>query len=147
MRIVIPRALLSYNAYYRNTRTGKRIKTGAGLAYDEEIEMILQDYASALKDFGKDIDLSKNIVCISIFHFKSGYYVKDGSRLSKTVGDWDNPIKIIQDKIFKVMGIDDCVVRVGKLMDLPSDKDGAIIELKLLDRPDIVSFDDFIGQS
>ena len=52
MRLVLPIKPLSYNQYYKNTRTGKRIKTGAGLAYDEELEILLDSYAGKLRTFG-----------------------------------------------------------------------------------------------
>lgn len=102
---------LTYNQYYRNTKSGHRIKTGAGLAYDEELGELLKDYAAALSNFGKEIDLSKNIVRLQIQHYNPKFYVKDNSRLSKTAGDTDGIIKILQDKIFNAMGLDDYIVK------------------------------------
>ena len=133
---------LSYNQYYKNSRTGKRIKTGAGLAYDEELGLLLGYHASALKKFGREIDLSINIVKLEIFNFKSLFYTKKGE-VSQTAGDWDNPIKVLQDKIFKTMEVDDYVVKVGQVIDLPSDKDGVIIKLSLQPLPSLISLNDF----
>ncbi len=137
---------LSYNQYYRNTRTGKRVKTGAGLAYDEELKELLLENAIALGDFGKSLDLSKNIVKLEIFNFKSRFFTKSGE-ISKVAGDWDNPIKVLQDKIFKIMGLDDYVIKIGHVEDIPSDEDGVIIRLTQVPIPSLISFDNFtIGQ-
>ena len=131
---------LSYNQYYKNSRTGKRIKTGAGLAYDEELGLLLGYHASALKKFGREIDLSKDIVKLEIFNYKTNFFRKDGE-LSKTAGDWDNPVKVLQDKIFKTMEVDDYIVKIGKVVDIPSsDLNGVIIDLNILDIPEMQSF-------
>lgn len=102
---------LTYNQYYRNSKTGRRIKTGAGLAYDEELAEILKEYAIALHDFGKDLDLSKNILRLKISHFNPKFYIKDNSRLNKSSGDTDGIIKVLQDKIFHSLGCDDYIVK------------------------------------
>ena len=146
LNLIIPFKLLSYNQYYRNSRTGKRIKTGAGLAYDEELGELLSGHAKALISFGEDIDLSKNIVKLEIFNFKSRFFTKSGA-LSKVAGDWDNPIKVLQDKIFKAMEMDDYVIKIGHVEDIPSDEDGVIIKLTLVPLPAVRSFEDFtIGE-
>jgi len=102
---------LTYNQYYRNSKNGRRIKTGAGLAYDEELSVVLEDYAIALSNYGKFLDPSKEIVRLKIAHYNPNFYVKDNSRLSKTAGDTDGPIKVLQDKIFNALGLDDYVVK------------------------------------
>jgi hypothetical protein len=133
---------LSYNQYYRNSRTGKRIKTGAGLAYDEILGEALGEYAEALKEFGGSVDLSRSIVKIEILNFKSNFFTKKGA-ISKTSGDWDNPVKVLQDKIFALVGVDDYIIKEGTVKVLPSDTDGVIIRLSLEPIPPVSSFDDF----
>lgn len=135
MKLLIPFKLLSYNQYYRNSKTGKRIKTGAGLAYDEELELFLQDNAAALGFFRRGIDLSINILEFKIHNFNSNYYIKDGSRLNQKSGDVDNFVKVLQDKLFKAIGIDDYLVKRLLVEESPSDKDYAIIELNVLKLP------------
>lgn len=111
---------ISYNAYQRNTRTGKRIKTGKGLAFDEEIVYRLGNYSTELVAFGKSLDPSKNIVKLTMRVGNPHYFLKDGSRLSKTAGDVDNYIKVFQDHIFKVIGVDDYMVRHVEISDIYS---------------------------
>lgn len=133
---------LSYNAYYKNSRTGRRIKTGAGLAYDEELGELLAEHAKALSNFGRDLDLSKSIVKLEIFNFKSRFFTKSGE-LSKTSGDWDNPIKVLQDKVFKLMGIDDYVIKIGQVTDMPSNEDGVMLRITTQEMPRLASLEDF----
>lgn len=121
MIIKLPIKALSYNGYYRSTKSGNRVKTGAGLAYDEELEYILRDYSEELEIFGKGCDPSKNIVAMEITYYNPGFMLKDGSRVSKTAGDLDNIVKVLQDKIFKVIRKDDSMVRSLKVSDMPSD--------------------------
>jgi len=132
MKLLIPFKLLSYNAYYRNTKSGHKVKTGAGLAYDEELGVFLEDNAAALNHFRKDIDLSNYILELKIHLFNSKYYIKDGSRLNETSGDIDNYVKVLQDKLFKALDLNDARVKRLIVQEDPSDKDYAIIELNVL---------------
>ena len=129
MQIIIPFKLLSYNGYYRNTKSGHRVKTGAGLAYDEELGLFLEDNADALLDFGRSIDLSTNILKLKIQIFNSNFYIKDGSRLNEASGDIDNYVKILQDKLFKAMGLNDVFVKKLLVEEYPWDMDLAQISL------------------
>lgn len=120
MELILPFKPLSYNAYYRNSRTGKRIKTGKGLAFDEELNIHLKENAIALAQFGKSIDPSSNIVKLTIRVGNPNFFIKDGSRISKTAGDVDNYLKVMQDKIFGFIGVDDYVARHLDILDIPS---------------------------
>jgi len=102
---------ISYNAYYRNSRTGKRIKTGSGLAFDEEIAFKLEDYSVELVKFGENLDPSKYIVKLTMRVVNPEFFLKDRSRISKVAGDVDNYVKVVQDHIFKVVEVDDYIVR------------------------------------
>lgn len=108
---------ISYNQYYRNTRTGKRIKTGMGLAFDEEIAIRLKEYSKELKVFGCNLDPSNSIVRLRIRVVNPDFFLKDGSRISKVAGDVDNWIKVLKDKIFREIGIDDFIVRWDDIAD------------------------------
>jgi Holliday junction resolvase RusA-like endonuclease len=132
MKLIIPFKLLSYNQYYRNSKTGKRIKTGAGLAYDEELGLFFEDNTAVLSFFRKGIDLSSNILEFKIHNFNSNYYIKDGSRLNQTSGDIDNYVKVLQDKLFKALDMDDYLIKRLLVEESPSDTDYAIIELNIL---------------
>lgn len=134
LNLIIPFKLLSYNQYYRNSRTGKRIKTGAGHAYDEELGLFLEDNTAVLESFRKGFDLSNNILEFKIHNYNSNYYIKDGSRLNQRSGDIDNYVKVLQDKLFKAIGIDDYLVKKLIVEEYPSDTDYAKIELNLLSR-------------
>jgi len=136
MLLKLPLKPLSYNQYYRNTRSGNRVKTGAGLAYDEEIEYILRNYSDELKSFGEICDPSKNIVAMSIRYYNPGMLIKDKSRLSKTAGDLDNIVKVLQDKLFALIGVDDSITRSLKVLDMPSDSYLVVVELSLEPIPD-----------
>lgn len=139
----IPIKPLSYNQYYRNTRTGKRIKTGAGLAYDEELGEFLQSKRLELEAFGSSI-MSTESVKITIYNLKTNFFIKDGSRLNLKAGDWDNPVKVLQDKIFDVICCDDIIVKWGEVLDIPSrDIDGCIVTLETIYTPKPLSFYDF----
>ena len=148
MIIKLPIKPLSYNAYYRNTKSGHRVKTGAGLAYEEELEMMISGHSNELAQFGESLDLSKYMIKITIYNFKSDFYIKDGSRINLTAGDWDNPIKVLQDKLFKQIGIDDIFIKWGEVIDLPStDTDGIIVMMEKRPLPEAISFEDFtIGE-
>tara|TARA_R110000868_G_C10972634_1_gene770655 strand:- start:33568 stop:33972 length:405 start_codon:yes stop_codon:yes gene_type:complete len=132
MRIIIPFKLLSYNQYYRNTKSGHRVKTGAGLAYDEELGLFLEDNADALKSYGRNLDLSKDILEFKIQNYNADYYIKDGSRLNQKSGDIDNYVKVLQDKLFKVIGVDDFLIKRLIVEEYPSDTDYAILELSTI---------------
>jgi len=132
MRIVIPFKLLSYNGYYRNTRSGHRVKTGAGLAYDEELGLFLEDNAAALISYGKGFDLSKDILELKIQIFNSNFFIKDKSRINEASGDIDNYVKILQDKLFKAMGLNDVFVKKLYVSEYPWDIDLAQIEINSL---------------
>jgi Holliday junction resolvase RusA-like endonuclease len=132
MQIIIPFKLLSYNEYYRNTRSGKRVKTGAGLAYDEELGLFLEDNSSELKSFGESLDLSNNILGLKIQVFNSDFFIQDKSRINKTSGDIDNYVKVLQDKLFKAMGLDDVFVKKLIVEEYPWDVDMAQIEINEL---------------
>lgn len=118
--IDIPFKLLSYNGYYRNTRTGKRVKTGAGLAYDEMLEEVLLENASALEYFGRTICQSKDILEFRLHIYNTKYYIKDKSRLNKKTGDIDNYVKVLQDKVFKYLKLDDYQIKSLVVKEYPS---------------------------
>lgn len=107
IEIILSIKPISYNAYYRNSKTGKRIKTGKGHAFDEELDYLLEDHAEALIRFGRLFDPSKNIIKMRMDVGNPSYFLKDKSRLSMTAGDVDNYLKVTQDKTFKVMKVDD----------------------------------------
>lgn len=130
---------ISYNQYYRNTRTGKRIKTGMGLAFDEEIAYRLADNSKELKSFGESLDPSNSIVRLRIRVVNPDFFLKDGSRISKTAGDVDNWVKVLKDKIFREIGIDDFVVRWDDIADCPGVEYSINIVLERLPIPQ--SFD------
>lgn len=111
LKVVLPIKPLSYNAYFRNSKTGKRIKTGKGLAFDEELDLHLRENATALAQFGEKIDPSKNIVRLTVRVGNPNFFLKDGSRVSKTAGDVDNYLKVMQDKLFSYIGCDDYICR------------------------------------
>jgi len=131
LSIKIPIKPISYNAYYRNSRTGKRIKTGKGLAFDEEIELLLLGYSNELVKFGKYIEPSKNIVKFTLKVGNPKFFIKDGSRISQTCGDVDNYIKVLQDKLFKIIGFDDYCVRHLEVSDFPSIEESTLITLDI----------------
>lgn len=131
MQISLPLKPLSYNAYYRNSRTGKRIKTGKGLAFDEELALVLEDYSDELVLFGRSIDPSINIVKLTMIVGNPDFFIKDGSRISKTCGDIDNYIKVIQDKLFNVIGVDDYTCRHLEVLDFYSVKESTLIHLEI----------------
>ena len=124
--------LLSYNQYYRNNKNGKRIKTGAGHAYDEELGLLLEDHANALRLFGEGINPATNIVRLQITMYSPDFYIKDNSRLSMTCGDIDNPVKVFQDKLFKVIGTDDYIIKSLQVDQYPGAEHRAIIGLEIL---------------
>ena len=135
MKIFLPLKPLSINQYYRNSRSGNRIKTGKGLAFDEELNILLEEHASALQHFGKKIDPSINIVKLTMRVGNPDYFLKDGSRISKTAGDIDNYLKVIQDKIFNVIGVDDYTCRGLDIMDFHSIKEGTFIKFEICPIP------------
>lgn len=124
---------LTYNQYYRSTKSGKRVKTGAGLAYDELLGEIFEDYSSELLEFGRKIDPAKHYVKLSLLHFNSKFYIKDKSRLNQKSGDNDGSIKILQDKIFTLMKFDDYIIKHHTLMQLPGDIDKVMLEISIED--------------
>jgi len=129
LKLVIPLKPLSYNQYYRNTRSGKRVKTGAGLAYEEELEYLLSCRESSLLSFGKEFDPSKSIVKLDIEIFNPYFFRKADGYLNPKSGDIDNSVKVLQDKIFKYANIDDSAVKKLTVTDWPSDRPGMIITL------------------
>jgi len=131
MKIILPIKPLSYNGYYRNNKSGKRIKTGKGLAFDEELGVLLEDHADALVRFGRTFDPSKDIISLTIRVGNPKFFIKDGSRLSKTSGDVDNYIKVLKDKIFKVMGVDDYADRRDDVADFHSVTEFTLIVLEM----------------
>lgn len=133
--LTLPIKPISINAYQRNTRTGKRIKTGKGLAFDEEIAYRLKDYSIELKEFGKLLDPSKVIVKLTLRVVNSNYFLKDGSRISKTAGDVDNYIKVLQDKIFREIGTDDYIMRWTDVADCYGIEDSTYIVLETFPIP------------
>lgn len=126
---------ISYNQYYRSTRSGKRVKTGAGLAYEEELTYLLDDYSSELKEFGESLDLHKNIVRTEIKIYNPDYFIQDGSRINKNSPDVDNCIKVLQDKIFDIMGKDDVQARDTRIYDVPSNEWRVEIDMLIVSIP------------
>ena len=139
LRLILKVRPLSYNVYYRNSRTGKRLKTGLGLAYDELLEVEFSGHSKELCELGKSVDQSKDIVSIDLEIANPRFYIKDGSRINQTAGDVDNYVKILQDKIARMMGVDDFLFRQGSQRDFPSDMDLIIITLKVIPHPDFLS--------
>jgi Holliday junction resolvase RusA-like endonuclease len=131
LEITLPIKPISYNAYYRNSRTGKRIKTGKGHAFDEELGYLLEVHAEALVRFGRFFDPSKNIVKMIMDVGNPKYYLKDKSRVSKTAGDVDNYLKVTQDKMFGVMGVDDYSCRHVEVMDYHCETEQMHISLSI----------------
>lgn len=136
MKITLDIKPLSYNQYYRSTRSGKRVKTGAGLAYEEELEYLLSNYSDELLNFGKELDLHKNIVRTEIKIYNPDYFIKDGSRINKNSPDVDNCIKVLQDKLFKVIDKDDVQARDTRIYDVPSNGWKISIEMFIVSIPD-----------
>ena len=132
LEITLPIKPLSINSYYRNSRTGKRIKTGKGLAFDEELGMLLEVHAEALVRFGRYFDPSTNMIRMSLDVGNPKYYLKDKSRLSMTAGDVDNYVKVLQDKMFRVMGVDDYSCRSLRVDDYDSKVEIAHILLEII---------------
>ena len=140
MKLVLLLKPLSYNQYYRNTRSGKRIKTGAGLAYEEELEYLLSCREKSLLSFGEEFDPSKNIVKLDLQIFNPYFFRKADGHLNPKSGDIDNSVKVLQDKIFKYAGIDDSSVKKLTVSDFPSDKSGMIITLTFDKFPEFKEF-------
>ena len=131
IEILLPIKPISYNAYYRNSRTGKRIKTGKGHAFDEELDLLLRVYEDSLRKFRELLDPSKFIVKMTMQVGNPDYYLKDGSRLSMTGGDVDNYLKVTQDKIFKEIGFDDYICKHIEVIDYHSLEAQTKINLEL----------------
>lgn len=128
LELELPIKPISYNAYYKNTKQGFRVKTGAGKAYDQELLILLEDYADALVAFGLSLP-SNNIVKMKLRFANPNFFIKDGSRISKTAGDVDNIVKVLQDKLFSVMQLDDYVCRWIDVADFPADNYMVFISL------------------
>lgn len=145
LKLILPIRPLSYNGYYRNTRTGKRIKTGSGLAYDEMLGREFDGHSKELQEFGNLVDQSKHIVSFKIEIANPRFYIKDGSRINKKAGDVDNYVKILQDKISMLMGLDDYIFRKVSCEDFPSDQDMIILLLEIIPHPPFQSFESLSG--
>ena len=133
--LTLPIKPLSINAYQRNMKGGKRVKTGKGLAFDEEIEYLLEDHANALQKFGESVDPSNNIIKLIIRVGNPNFYLADRSRVSKTAGDVDNYLKVMQDKLFGCMDIDDHIARHIDVADCHSIEPFTHIILKIVPIP------------
>ena len=129
LSIVLKIKPLSINGYYRNSKSGHRIKTGAGLAYDEELALLLRPYAEAMRSF-KDSLPAADVLSVDYTFFNPSYFIKDGSRLNQTSGDVDNPVKVLQDKIFRAMGVDDHRIKSFTVEEIPStDCPGVVVDI------------------
>lgn len=145
LKLILHIRPLSYNHYYRNTKHGKRVKTGSGLAYDEMLEVLFEERSKELEDFGKLVDQSRNIISFNLHIANPRFFIKDGSRINKTSGDVDNYIKVLQDKVSKYMGVDDYLFRRGAYFDFPSDQDLVVISLEILPHPPFQSVESLLG--
>lgn len=118
----VPIKPLSYNGYYRNTRTGKRVKTGAGHEYDEALTHYISDYADEIDGFFSTLG-EDECIRLKLVVGKSNYYTEKGA-VHKRSGDISNTVKVIEDKVFShVTGFDDYIVKSVVLDEYPCDDD------------------------
>jgi len=130
MKIVFDCKPLTVNQYKRPTKTGRIVKTGKAHAYDEYINMCLDEVEDQLGDF--DCLGSKQYLELQINWFQSDFFNKDGS-INKTAGDWDNIIKPVQDLIFsRFKVLNDAFVKTGHVSVIPSNEDSFEIIIKKL---------------
>lgn len=131
---------LTYNQHYRPTKSGKLVKTGAGLAYDEELSYLLREYSTELSDFREKLDSSNSILKVEYRHYNTKYFIKDGSRLNKKAGDVDGIIKVLQDKIFDLIGVDDFMIKDLRSVQYPSDRDFVKVIIEEIPHSDLHTF-------
>lgn len=140
LSIILKIKPLSINGYYRNSKSGHRVKTGAGLAYDEELALLLRPYEKAMAAFKNSLP-EGDVLSVDYTFFASNYFVKDGSRINKASGDVDNPVKVLQDKIFRAMDVDDHRIKSFTVEQIPSsDCDGIVVDIYRDSPMSVVSF-------
>lgn len=130
MQMLLNLKAMSYNNFLSNTKTGRRYITKKGKEYLEKLNGEFNNYDKNLRMFGSMIEENKHLVDIEIFYFQKNFYTKKKT-ISKTVGDVDNPNKVLIDELFKRIGWDDYIL--GKLycekLPSPSGEDKVVVRL------------------
>jgi hypothetical protein len=103
--MTLPIRAMSYNNFMTSTKSGRRFVTGRGKQYVEELNFLLSKYKEQLFYFGLNVEWP-TMFRMEIRYYYLNYLTKKDV-LSKTCNDVDNPNKIVIDKVFGFMGVDD----------------------------------------
>lgn len=119
LQIVIPRKPLSVNHIYGQTRYGRKYLKKYAVDFKKEVEVIMR---------GKflDYDERKHIIEIEYYFYLKDLFTRKGT-INKRLGDADNFKKLVQDSVFKCLGIDDSAICKDLTLKLPSNEDAIVI--------------------
>lgn len=122
LKIIIPKKPLTTNHIYGQAKNGRRFIKPEGLAFQQMVKLLMR---------GKTLkfdDRSEFLRVEYYFHLSNFFTLK--GQINKHSGDCDNFKKLLQDSIFKCLGINDGVICNTEDFKLPSKKDRTIVIIK-----------------
>lgn len=121
-----PVAPLGVNNMLRSTQNGRRFKTASTKNWETLIDIHMLDNLDEVEGLKKAFIEGEHLLEVSFNWFipLPKAITKRGS-VSKKIGDTDNFIKPIQDKIMDACDIDDCYIwRYKNILRIPNEKPG-----------------------
>ena len=124
----VNRKALTFNSAYPTNKMGRRFLTREGKEFKEEVfyEVKKQCPGFQLKE--------KHVLCVEYFFYSKAVVTKKGT-VSKTAGDLDGQIKLLQDAMCDALGLDDSIIFEINAKKILSSKDSitVIFRMALMD--------------
>ena len=98
---------LSLNKAYKTLPNGRRAKSQHYTEFQRHLERSINQ--NTLRPFKDAFDSSIHELKLTMIIYISDLYTKQG-RVSELSGDCDNYVKVVNDFVFKQMGVDDCLI-------------------------------------
>lgn len=113
------------NNAYSSGKHGKRYLNNEATNFKRKIS-----FQASQIDF--QFDPYKEFIEVEIYFYRQTFFTNDrgGKRISKTSGDYDGLIKIVQDAVMSGLKIDDSFICKAIIHKLPSDKDETVFIVK-----------------
>lgn len=113
------------NNAYSSGKHGKRFLNKEATEFKRRIKF-------KASQIGFKFDPYKEFIEVEIYFYRQNLLTEDrqGRRISKTSGDYDGLIKIVQDAVMSGLKIDDSFICKATIHKLPSDKDETIFIVK-----------------
>lgn len=138
---------VSVNSSHRFGR-GFRYKAPKTNKFELELKNQLNEFKEELDEFNQSFITHKHCIHTSIFFYvpKNKFYTKgtkkEPSKINRNSKDLDNCLKVLQDGVFKFIGVDDCnITKIeAEKIAYPGDEWKIVVQLFIRNRLDSIDY-------